>query len=168
VFVLYDGYRYGWDATTVGLTLAAIGVCFSLVQAVLVGHVVSRFGERVSLMLGLTFGTIGFMFYGLAPNSFWFWVGMPIMSLWGLSGPAIQGLMTRRVSASEQGQLQGANNSLTGISNMIGPAIFSAVFAESIGTYRDWNVPGAAFLPAALFLLASAVVAWHATRPRKA
>ena len=37
------------------------------------------------------------------------------MSLWGLMSPALQGLMTRLVSPSEQGQLQGANSSVLGI-----------------------------------------------------
>ena len=88
------------------------------------------------------------------------------MSLWGLAGPAILTMMTRRVSVSEQGQLQGALTSLTGIANMIGPAIFAVVFAYSIGAGRDWNLPGAAFLLAGLMLLAAAFVSWHATRPR--
>ena len=31
-FVLYAGYRYGWDATMMGLTLALVGVCSLIVQ----------------------------------------------------------------------------------------------------------------------------------------
>ena len=31
-FVLYATYRYGWDATTVGLTLAMVGICSMAVQ----------------------------------------------------------------------------------------------------------------------------------------
>ena len=31
-FVLYATYRYGWDATTVGLTLAMVGICAMAVQ----------------------------------------------------------------------------------------------------------------------------------------
>ena len=31
-FVLYATYRYGWDTTTVGLTLAMVGVCAMVVQ----------------------------------------------------------------------------------------------------------------------------------------
>jgi DHA1 family tetracycline resistance protein-like MFS transporter len=36
VFVLYAGYRYGWGEHTVGLTLAAVGLCSVLVQGGLV------------------------------------------------------------------------------------------------------------------------------------
>ena len=35
--------------------------------------------------------------------------------------PGLQGLMTRRVGPQEQGQLQGANQSLQGIAAIIGP-----------------------------------------------
>jgi hypothetical protein len=31
-FVPYATYRYGWDTTTVGLTLALVGVCAMVVQ----------------------------------------------------------------------------------------------------------------------------------------
>ena len=166
VFVLYASFRYGWDEKTVGLTLAGVGVCFAFVQAGLTGPFVARFGERVALFTGLVGGTAGFVIYGLAPTGTWFWVGIPVMSLWGLAGPSIQGMMSRRVSASEQGQLQGANNSLTGIANLIGPIIFSVVFAYSIGAGRHFGAPGAAFLLAGVMLLAAAFVSWHAARPR--
>ena len=52
-----------------------------------------------------------------------------MLALWGMSGAATQTLMTRHVDAAEQGQLQGANASLTGISELVGPSIFTLVFA---------------------------------------
>jgi MFS transporter, DHA1 family, tetracycline resistance protein len=166
IFVLYAGYRYGWDAMTVGLTLGAVGICFAFVQAGLTGHVVVMFGERRALFAGLFFGAVGFAIFGFAPNQYWFWAGIPVTSLWGLAGPAILGMMTRRVTVSEQGRLQGAITSLTGIANMIGPLIFSAVFAWSIGGGRDVLPTGSAFFVGALMLLAGALVSWRATRPR--
>ena len=166
IFVLYAQYRYGWTEQTVGLTLAGVGVGFATVQAAITGPVVKRIGERRALFAGLFCGAVGFAFYGLAPTQGWFWAGIPVMSLWGLAGPSILGMMTRRVSASEQGALQGAITSLTGVANLIGPGIFSAVFAFSIGGGRGLNLPGAAFLVAALMLLAAAIVSWQATRKR--
>src|SRR6476659_1119267 len=50
VFVLYTGFRYGWDSFRVGLSLGVVGVSFSIVQAALVGPVVARFGERRALI----------------------------------------------------------------------------------------------------------------------
>jgi DHA1 family tetracycline resistance protein-like MFS transporter len=75
-------------------------------------------------------------------------------------------LMSRRVSASEQGQLQGANSSVTGIANLFGPGLFTQVFAVAIAGGRAWNLTGAPFLLAAFIILAAAIAAWRVTRNR--
>jgi DHA1 family tetracycline resistance protein-like MFS transporter len=166
-FVLYASYRYQWDERAVGLTLAAVGVCSGTVQGGLVGPVVARLGERKALLLGLVFGIAGFAGFGLAPSGILFWLAIPLISLWGLSGPTAQGLMTRRVSGSEQGQLQGANGSLRGISGLAGPAIFTLTFASFIGPRASWHLPGAPFLLASFLLVAALLVAWRVTQEMK-
>ena len=50
VFVLYAGYRYGWDERMNGLALAVVGVTSIVVQAGLVGRVVKALGERRNLL----------------------------------------------------------------------------------------------------------------------
>lgn len=166
-FVLYAGYRYGWSQLAVGMTLAAVGVCSMIVQGGLVRPVVARFGERKPLLVGLAFGAASFAVYGLAPTGTLFLLGIPIMAIWGFYGPAAQGLMTRRVGASEQGQLQGALNSVRGVTGMLGPGLFTQTFAFAIHPKATWHVPGAAFLLASLLVVVAIPVAWRATRPRE-
>ncbi len=166
IFVLYAMYRYGWNERTVGLAIAAVGLCSALVGAGLVEPVVARFGERRTMLAGLLFGTAGFAIYGVAYTGAIFWAGLPLAALWGLSGPPMQGMMTRHVGASEQGQLQGALSSLRGIAFMIGPLVFTNVFASFIGANRDWHLPGAPFLLAALMIAGSTAMAWQTTRSR--
>jgi DHA1 family tetracycline resistance protein-like MFS transporter len=166
IFVLYAMYRYGWNERTVGLAIAAVGLCSALVGAGLVEQVVARFGERRTMLAGLLFGTAGFVIYGVAYTGAIFWAGLPLAALWGLSGPPMQGMMTRHVGASEQGQLQGALSSLRGIAFMIGPLVFTNVFASFIGANRDWHLPGAPFLLAALMIAGSTAMAWQTTRSR--
>jgi DHA1 family tetracycline resistance protein-like MFS transporter len=72
--------------------------------------------------------------------------------------------MSKRVSAFEQGQLQGANACIQSLANLIGPGIFALLFAYAIGAWRDLNIPGAPFWLAALLLLAAAGLAWRVTR----
>jgi MFS transporter, DHA1 family, tetracycline resistance protein len=160
--VLYVSYRYGWDERAIGVNLAAIGLGSLIVQGGIVRPVVARFGERLVLAVGLLFGAAGFAVYGLAPTGALFWAGVPLMALWGLSGPPAQGLMTSLVGASEQGRLQGANGSLVGIAELVGPGMFTLTFASAI---RGWNVPGAAFLLAGAFLVLALAIAWRVTRP---
>jgi len=165
-FVLYAMYRYGWNERTIGLAIAAVGVCSAVVGAGMVEPVVARFGERRAMLAGLLFGTVGFTIYGLAATGAIFWAALPVTALWGLSGPPMQGMMTRHVGSSEQGQLQGALSSLRGIAFMIGPLIFTNVFASFIGANRDWQLPGAPYLLAALMIAGSTAMAWQTTRSR--
>ena len=115
-FVLYATYRYGWDTTTVGLTLAMVGICAMVVQGAAIGPIVRRFGERRALLLGLGCGAIGFLIFGAAPTGPLFWLGIPVMALWGVAGAATQALMTQLVAPDQQGQLQGATTSVQSVS----------------------------------------------------
>jgi MFS transporter, DHA1 family, tetracycline resistance protein len=166
VAVLYMGYRYGWDAKAVGFVLAGVGLCAMVVQAGLVGWSVAKFGERRTLLAGLVFGAAGFALYGLAASGTVFLVGVPLMSLWGLAGSALQGLMSRRVNEYEQGQLQGANSSLQGIANLVGPFLFTLTFAYSINPAHPIHIPGTPFLLAASLLVIALWLAWSITRAR--
>jgi MFS transporter, DHA1 family, tetracycline resistance protein len=167
VFVLYTGLRYGWNTRATGLTLAIIGVFNIIVQAGLVKRIVARFGERRALLAGLLCGGAGYAIYGLAPTGIAFLGALPVFAFMGLVGPATQALMTRHVGPSEQGQLQGANSSIMGITGMIGPGLFTLTFASFIGTHRDWRAPGAPFLLASLLMAMAVVLAWRVTGQRQ-
>jgi DHA1 family tetracycline resistance protein-like MFS transporter len=165
VTVLYMTFRYGWDARMIGFSMTFIGLCALVVQGGVIGRFVARFGDRAALVTGLAFGIAGFASFGLAWTGTLFWVGIPILSMWGLGGAAILALMTKRVAAHEQGQLQGANASLIGIANMIGPIIFTVIYARAIeSTFGPW-LSGAPFLLAALFLAAALMIGGRVTRP---
>jgi DHA1 family tetracycline resistance protein-like MFS transporter len=101
--------------------------------------------------------------FGLAPTGLLFWSGIPLLALWGFASPSALGLMSRRVSASEQGRLQGANSSLMGVANLLGPGLFTQVFALFIGAGSAWHLPGAAFFLAAALVVIAATVALRAT-----
>jgi DHA1 family tetracycline resistance protein-like MFS transporter len=164
--VLYMMYRYGWNETVVGLTLAGVGTASIIVQGAVVGPVTRWIGERAALMLGLVFGVAGFLIFALAQTGMIFWLAIPLMALWGLEGPACMAMMSRLVGASEQGRLQGANASVTGIANLIGPGLFTLAFAFAIGGGRELKLPGAPFLIAALLLLVAAILAIWVTRKK--
>ena len=164
VTVLYMTFRYGWNESMIGITMAIIGGCTMVVQGFLIQKFVTRFGERAALYVGLAFGVAGFAGFGLAPTGQWFWAAIPVLALWGLAGAAILALMSRRVSATEQGQLQGANASLVGVANMIGPVIFATAYARAIGPEHGFNLPGAPFLVAAAILVIALFVGMYVTR----
>lgn len=164
VFVLYAAYRYGWSALEVGVLLAMVGVLDMIVQGLVVGPVVKRLGDRRTMVFGLFGGAIGIACMGLAPTGLLFTLAMFPNALWGLAMPTIQSLMTQRVSESEQGQLQGANNSVASIAGVVSPLFFGAVYSVSVGEARPIPHPGASFLIAALVLLAAAAIGWRVAR----
>ena len=148
VFVLYTGFRYGWTPGVVGLNMMIGGMLGVGAQSFLVGPVIARFGEKGALLIGSTAAVIAFIWYGLAPTGFLYLCGMPISCLGGLIIPGLQGLMTRQVGPSEQGQLQGANQSLAGIASVIGPSLFGLSFAGAV-RHPAWHLPGLPMLLAA-------------------
>lgn len=166
-FVLYATYRYGWSTRTVGLTLALVGVCAMVVQGAGIGPIVRRIGERRALLLGLGCGAAGFLIFGVAPTGPLFWLGIPVMALWGLAGAATQALMTQLVAPDQQGQLQGATTSVQSVSQLVGPFLFTLIFAYFIGAQAPLKLPGAPFLLASALLVLALVIAARTLATRK-
>lgn len=157
-FVLSSSYRFGWSERDVGLLMAGVGVSSMVVQVGLVGRFVKRFGEHITLPLGLAFGVASFATYGLANTVPMFLVGVPLGALWGLAGPAMQALLTRRVAPDEQGRLQGALSTVQGVAAMLGPALFTQTFALAISSGAGLHLPGAPFVVSAVLLMLAALL----------
>src|SRR5215472_12826369 len=87
-FVLYTDYRYAWSAHQVGLALSLVGIGSAIVAGLLVRPAVARCGERPVMLAGLILGAIGFTAYAIAPTGTVFLAATPLLSLWGLAGPA--------------------------------------------------------------------------------
>jgi DHA1 family tetracycline resistance protein-like MFS transporter len=166
VFVLYAGHRYGWTPFQVGLLLALAGVLDMLVQGVLTGPMAERFGDRATMIFGLFAGSLGIAAMGLAPDGLTFTLALLPNALWGLAMPTLQSLMTKRVSESEQGQLQGANNSVGSIAGVASPLFFGTVYAMSVGENATLPHIGTAFFIAAGVLFAGAVIGWGGRKPK--
>ncbi|TAN04946.1 MAG: MFS transporter [Rhodanobacteraceae bacterium] len=167
-FVLYTDYRFGWGPLTVGLALALVGLCTGIVQGGLVRPLLPRFGERGLMLIGLGCAAIGYLCFGLAPQAWLFWLGIPILCLGGLASPPAQSVMTGQVDAAEQGRLQGALTSVRSLAGIIAPLIFANLFALFISQHAPLqparNYSGVSFVLAALLSLAALVLAARATR----
>ena len=168
IFVLYTGYRYGWTPGFMGLTMMATGLAGVIVQTLLVGPVVARIGERGALLLGAAAGAAGFAIYGMAQTGWAYMLGVPVFALLNFLMPGLQGLMTRRVEPSAQGQLQGANQALQGIASVIGPIVFGMTFAWSIRHDGVMHQPGLAIYLASGLLVGALLLSLRVGRVPKA
>jgi MFS transporter, DHA1 family, tetracycline resistance protein len=162
-FVLYADYRYHWGPQEVGYTLAFVGVCSAIAQAVLVGKLTPRFGERNMVLVGIVFGMLGFAIQGAASTGWLSLLAIPMLALWGLAGPNEQAIMTRQVDPREQGRLQGAIASLASLAGIFGPTLHTQVFAAAIGAYAGWHLPGMNFFMSAALLIVAWLIAYRVT-----
>jgi DHA1 family tetracycline resistance protein-like MFS transporter len=153
VYVIYADTRFGWTNRTVGLSLAVVGIFTGLYGALLVKPLVAKLGERRAMIFGYTAGAIGYAAFGFSKTGLLVWLAIPVMNLMGVSWPAAQSIMSRTVPANEQGQLQGAVNSLRGIAGLVGPGLFTYVFAKSIGVKPVLPTMGSPFYLASLLLV---------------
>jgi DHA1 family tetracycline resistance protein-like MFS transporter len=164
VYVIYADFRYHWTDRTVGLSLALVGIFSALYGALLVKPVVKRIGERGAILIGLFGGAIGYTIFGLSRTGLLFWYGIPLLNLMSLAWPSAQSLLSHKIGPSEQGQLQGAINSLRGIAGLIGPGIFTYIFSKSIGDHALIQSPGMPFYTAAAMLLVAFAIATTSTK----
>ncbi len=158
VWVLYSIYRYNWSQLTNGFSLMVVGIVTAIISGVLTGRMVKRFGEKKTLYTGQYFGACGMVVAGLAKTGAWLFGSIPIISLWNISMPAAQSIMTRRVTEQEQGELQGAIQSMRSITFIIGPVIFLQTFRWFIDPKHGTPIPGAPFFLAGLLLAAAATM----------
>ena len=152
VWALYSIYRYHWNQKWIGLSLMVVGICTAAISGGLTGRMVKRFGEKRTLYTGQFFGASGMFVAGWARNSAAYLASIPIISLWNIAMPAAQSMMTHRVSETEQGELQGAIQSMRSITFIIGPWIFLKVFGWFINPKNPVQLPGAPYYLAAALL----------------
>ena len=126
---------------------------------------VKRFGEKRTLYIGQFFGASGMTMAGWARNSATFLASIPVISLWNISMPAAQSMMTHRVSEREQGELQGALQSMRSITFIIGPVLFSQVFSWFIDPKHSIHLPGAPYYLAAAMLFIAMLMSTRIRQP---
>ena len=165
-WVLYTGYRFGWTAYQVGISLALVGVLVVITQGGLVRVVVPKLGERFTINMGFLVATICMVGIAFVPQAWMIYaIIVPYVLGWGLTAPAVQSLITRQVPPNEQGILQGAISSAQTITGIIGPPVAGAVFGYFIGPATPVHLPGAPFLLGAILFVIGLIVALKGVHP---
>jgi MFS transporter, DHA1 family, tetracycline resistance protein len=161
IWVIYCIAAFGWSTGSIGLTLALVGTIAAINQATMVRPVVARLGERRTMLASLVVAVIGLVLAG-TNNGIVFLVAAVIVAL-PMYQASSQALMTRRVGAQAQGELQGALGSVRGISMLIGPGLFTLTFAQFAGPWRSLGLIGAPWLLAALLYAVALFIGWRVT-----
>lgn len=156
-------YRYQWTPFQIGLSLALVGALAVVVNGLLVKRSVAHLGEWRTAAVGISFGAIGYTLHAFAAQPWLAYLAILAGALGGLTVPAIQAMMTMRAPADAQGELQGAITTLTSLTVMAGPPIFSTIFTSFSGANAIAYAPGAPFL-LSIALALGALVMLHQVR----
>ena len=165
-WTFYTMEKFKWDEKTVGLSLAAIGLSFAIVQGGLSRVIIPKLGQQRSVYVGLVFSAIGCVLLGSATQSWMMFAFMAVYALGGIAGPSIQGIISNQVPSNEQGELQGALTSLTSSTSIFGPLIMTNLFSYFTSPAAPTYLPGAPFYLGSLLFLISAVLARRGLKRR--
>lgn len=146
---------YGFGEREVGLALGMVGLSSALVQGVGLRLVAPRLGERLAVALGVAAVCASAVLYAVARSTPMVYLAICVGALQGFIQPSISALNSRAVDARSQGELQGATQSIGSIAAIIGPPLYSGVFAKFSGPYAVAYVPAMPLLLAACFAVAA-------------
>ena len=163
--------RFSWSERDIGWSLGAVGVCMMIVQGYLIRIVIPKYGEERTAYFGLACTVLSFVGYAISPFGWLIYVFIVLGAGMGFVGPAVNGLMSARIPANEQGELQGAIGSVASLASILSPPLMTqlfSVFSDGTGVY----FPGASLMAAAVLTLISMVffarVLAHAKSAREA
>ena len=158
IWSYYGRETFGWSAAWIGISLATFGFGMALVQAVLIGPIIRRFGEHRTATGGMVLEVTTYTFYGFVTSGFWALAATPISSLGGVTGPALQGMMSRATPEDQQGELQGINTSISALSMILAPLVMTTIFAYFTGPSTPIHLPGAPFLLSAALMVVAVLI----------
>ncbi|WP_420962654.1 TCR/Tet family MFS transporter [Brucella sp. IR073] len=166
VWSFVGSYRYGWSEGQIGLSLGLFGIGSAIVMGLVLPRVVPRFGEWKTAAIGLVFCVLGLSGYAAAWQGWMVYAVILLTAMEGLADPPLRSLAAAKVPPSAQGELQGALTSLSSITTIIGPLIFTQLFGIFTGPRAPVDFAGAPFAAAAFFVLvAVGVFVWRVRAP---
>lgn len=154
--------KFNWTERQIGFSLGVVGVLVALVQGVLIRWINPRLGARRSVFAGLSLYALGLLLFAFAQEGWMMYVILVPYCLGGISGPALQGIMSGQVPDTEQGELQGGLTSLLSLTAIVGPPVMTNVFSYYTQAQTPLYFPGAPFIVGAVLAAISIFLARRA------
>lgn len=142
--------RYGWGSGEIGFSLALVGIGAAVVQAVLMGPIIKRFGPVRTAVLGYSVNVIALAAFAFAVQPWLVYLIIPISALGGVANPAVSTITSNLTPPDAQGELHGAVASLNAVAIIISPLLMTQTLHIFSAPGAPVHFPGAAFLLAAI------------------
>ena len=153
IWAYYGQARFGWGPGMIGLSLGAFGIGIAIVQGLLMKPILSRLGERNTVIFGLSIEVATFVFLAFVTNGWIALILTPLTALGSVSGPALQGIMSRTAADDQQGELQGVLTGVNAIATIIAPLLMTQTFWLFTQADAPVYAPGAPFLLAGVLIV---------------
>jgi len=166
-WVLYTSFKFGWGPLQNGWSLFAVGVMSTLVQGVLLKHLLRRFSPRRLVVMGLVSSSLCYLAWGLAPVGWMMFVVIGFNVLGFAVASTMQGIVSNAADESTQGRTMGAVSSLQSLMAVVAPVIGAALLAFVSHLPRgDWRIGAPYYFCAALQAAAMLIALRHFSRER--
>ncbi len=157
-------YKFGWDEKMVGISLGVVGLLVGAVQGGLIRYTNPKLGNNHSIFIGILLYLLGMFLFATASQSWMMFVFLIPYCLGGISGPALQSVVSEQVSASEQGEIQGTLTSIISASSIIGPPLMTNVFYYFTHKSAPFQFAGAPFVLGGILMLVSLIIAYKSLK----
>jgi DHA1 family tetracycline resistance protein-like MFS transporter len=161
-FYVYE--KFQWSLRSVGFLGLFIGVLLIGIQGGLIRYLIPKWGLKKNIIIGLISYGAGLTMIAFAGQGWQVYLFMIPYCFGGISGPALQGFITSKFAANEQGELQGGLTLLSSLSLVIGPLLMGYSF--KFFTHKNSSVyfPGAPYILGALLVLISVILVIRSLR----
>ena len=122
-WVLYATFKFGWDSSANGWSLAAIGVVSVFVQGYLLGKLLKKFAPPRLAVFGLISSMLAYALWGAAVAG-WMMYAVIFANVLGFTvSSSIQSIVSSAADDRSQGQTMGAVSALNSLTAVLGPLI---------------------------------------------
>jgi len=154
IWPFFTSEKFKWTEVEIGISLSVFGVFIALAQSFATHFFTNRFGDWKTVRIALLFYLGGMLMLAFSNRVYMLYLAMIPYCLGGIVLPAIQSIFSRMVGKDEQGEIQGILSSTASAAAIVGPPLFTLIFAYSIGPSAPFYFAGAAFiLSAVLFVI---------------
>ncbi len=150
-YALYAKQRFGMDTAGVSLTLTYAGLLGIVVQGVLLPRLLRTAGEMNLLITGFAATVLSTSTLAFASTTTGIYVSITALALTGFLRPVLSSLISRRSGPQEQGAVLGLTQSLSAITQILGPLLAGELIDRQLLT--TWGLTGAAIGACGLLLL---------------
>lgn len=157
-WALFTEYKFKWSPTDIGISLSVVGIATAVVQGGLTRILIPKLGEWRSVFVAIVVSALAYAGYAYATESWMMYAILIPSAIAGIAGPALQSLISRETPSQEQGELQGTLVALISLTAILGPLLYTELFARLTATGIENPFPGAPYVAASIITVISGVI----------